>query len=565
MTRGADANRLSLAGLLVREAGRNSLHAIRRPFRGLALSLARTPARLLIAPSDIRTADPTIANDLYAGYFSFAGKVVNTHGQPPFSIETPSAEWEAALTGFGWLRHLRAADSPLAGAQARALVSDWLNIGERRGGAGWQPRTVARRLLAWLSHSRLILEGVDVNFYRRFMRSIARQAATLEFELPGISGVDRLLVLTALANIGLCVEGQERRLRRASSWLGAELARQVLADGGHVSRNPQVIVDLLLDLLPLRQSYAARGEAPPPQLMNAIDRMLPMLRLFQLGDGMLALFNGMSATAAHQLATILAYDDARAAPLSQAPYSGYQRLNALDAALVMDTGAPPPSTFSRDAHAGCLSFEFVTQGQRLVVNCGAPPYRRSKSIVAARVTAAHSTLVVADTSSCRFAPNAGPARRLAGIIIGGPGQVIVARADDEAGGIIEASHDGYASIFGFIHARRIWLARDGARLTGSDRLAPLAGATLADQPYAIRFHAHPASTLSPTVDGAVTIELPDGARWLFHATLPATIEESIAFANMDRPRGAEQIVIHARSGNTPEVQWTFERIGAAGA
>ena len=33
--------------------------------------------------------------------------------------------------------------------------------------------------------------------------------------------------------------------------LSAELDRQILPDGGHISRNPQIAVDLLLDLLPL--------------------------------------------------------------------------------------------------------------------------------------------------------------------------------------------------------------------------------------------------------------------------------------------------------------------------
>ena len=48
------------------------------------------PKRLLIAPQDIRTADPTMASDIYAGYFAFAGKMVNTHGRSPFETPPPS-------------------------------------------------------------------------------------------------------------------------------------------------------------------------------------------------------------------------------------------------------------------------------------------------------------------------------------------------------------------------------------------------------------------------------------------------------------------------------------------
>ena len=59
---------------------------------------------------------------------------------------------------------------------------------------------------------------------------------------------------------------------------------------------PGALIELLIDLLPLRQTFAARNIAPPPALLNAIDRMMPMLRFFRHGDGNFALFNGMSAT-----------------------------------------------------------------------------------------------------------------------------------------------------------------------------------------------------------------------------------------------------------------------------
>ena len=62
----------------------------------------------------------------------------------------------------------------------------------------------------------------------------------------------------------LCIAGHERRLAQSQKLLVAELERQVLPDGGHISRNPWVLVELLLDLLPLRRCFAARGQAARP-------------------------------------------------------------------------------------------------------------------------------------------------------------------------------------------------------------------------------------------------------------------------------------------------------------
>src|ERR1700743_680636 len=83
--------------------------------------------RLIIAPHDLRTADATRAAEIYAGRFVFAGKIGTCQGRSSFEREPPSEDWEVSLLGFGWLRHLRAADTALTRANARSLVDDWMS------------------------------------------------------------------------------------------------------------------------------------------------------------------------------------------------------------------------------------------------------------------------------------------------------------------------------------------------------------------------------------------------------------------------------------------------------
>ncbi len=167
-------------------------------------------------------------------------------------------------------------------------------------------------------------------------------------------------------------------LKRAVATLNGQLNEQILLDGGPIGRNPQALVELLFDLLPLRQAFAARGLSPPPELLNAIDRITPALRMFQHGDGSLALFNGAGVTAPERIALALSYDDSRGQPIFNARYSGYQRLEGGDALVLVDAGPPPPPLFSHAAHAGCLSFEFSLGSERIVVNCGAPGAQRRR-------------------------------------------------------------------------------------------------------------------------------------------------------------------------------------------
>jgi uncharacterized heparinase superfamily protein len=279
-------DRLRLAWLVLRHGARRGLRVAATPLRGLRRRGKRTPDRLVIAPPDLRTTDPTVAADIYGGYFAFAGKGVTTAGRSIFEIVPPSPAWAEALAGFGWLRHLRATDSALARANARALVDDWISLHKRPRGAAWGTPVTARRMISWLTQSPLILEGADSQFYRTFMRSLGRHAAWLSRAMgQGTPAEPRLIATLALAYFGLCTDPSHAGARRAFRALADELDRQILPDGGHLSRNPRVLVDLLTDLLPLRQGFASQGIEIPRPILNAIDRMMPMLRLFRHGDG----------------------------------------------------------------------------------------------------------------------------------------------------------------------------------------------------------------------------------------------------------------------------------------
>ena len=171
----AVAYRRRISSLLLGRAARSVL--ARASGQSVALSRfwpGRTD-RLLIAPNDLRTVDATRASEIYAGRFVFAGKIVTSHGRSIFELDPPSDDWEANLLGFGWLRHLRAADSAITRANARALIDDWISKPIRKRGIGWRADVLARRVISLLSQAPLVLNDADGKFYRRFLRSLTRE------------------------------------------------------------------------------------------------------------------------------------------------------------------------------------------------------------------------------------------------------------------------------------------------------------------------------------------------------------------------------------------------------
>ncbi len=569
MTRVSVAERFKLSVLIERRAFRSLVGRINaHPLMRWRYSSAKTD-RLVIAPQDLRTADATRASEIYGGRFAFAGKVVICDRRSPFEMAPPSDEWAVDLLSFAWLRHLRAANSAITRANARSLVDDWINTQGRWHPLGWRPDILSRRILFWLCQAPFVLQDADVRFYRRFTRSLSRQVRYLRRTLnQSRDGLPRLQAVIALAYAALCLEGQSGSLRTAARRLIDELGRQILPDGGHVSRNPGTLIELLIDLLPLRQLFSARNLSPPAALNNAIDRMMPMLRFFRHADGNFALFNGMGPTPVDMVATVLAYDDARGAPVANAPHSGYQRIDAGKTALIMDTGRPPPLALSQEAHAGCLSFELSWNLNRLVVNCGLPAVNRENWRQVARATPAHSTVTLNDTSSCRFFEARTFRRLLFGtLIVNGPRNVQVLREDTVDGAILRTSHDGYDADFATTHHRLLRLSPDGRALDGEDNFSfsPRSGAQTPDG-FAVRFHLHPAVKANRLSDGhGVILLLPDHDLWTFNTYGETVeIEESVFLAGPDGPRRTVQVVIYGHARKQPRVRWSFRHTPPAG-
>lgn len=528
----------------------------------------RTPERVLIAPPDLRPADPLVANEIYSGRFPFAGYMVETGGQSPFQADVANAAWVEALHSFRWLRHMQAAGTDLAAANARALVSDWIAThGKRLAAPAWDPAVTAKRTIAWLQHSAVVLQGAELSFYRSFLRLLAVQIRYLRTMAPQIpDGEERLRALIALAFGALSLPAPPAALRVATRNLAAELDRQIFPDGGHVSRNPAAVLELLADLLPLRQTYQNQAEPAPEALLGAIERMLPALRFFRHRDGALARFNGTGVTAAGEVMAVLRHDDTGGAPLLHAPHSGFERLTMGSTTVIVDTGAAPPPAASRKAHAGCLSFE-MSSGQRLfIVNSGVDSHGPDEFRPLARATAAHSTATVNDSSSGRF--NLSPRLRglLGTVLIDGSREVICERNDGHGVQSFTARHDGYLARFGLYHEREMALTGEGGVIDGADRFFGRGGAAPhgGRDRVVLRFHVHPDIAVGFDERNRLILAAAQGEAWSFSCeTLQPVVEESIFFAGVGGPRRSRQIAVSFNPAEHHDVRWRIVRTRTA--
>jgi uncharacterized heparinase superfamily protein len=568
-SRGRSAReQIGLAALAVERARRGALARMRRS--RLMLWRYRSPGadELLLAPPDLRAHDASFADEVSAGSFGLAGAVANLRGRSPFAIEPPTPAWARELHGFGWLRHLDGGRVSEDGMIARKLVGDWIKRSHGPLDLAWQPEIVGRRVTAWLAHAALLLDGADRKRYAAVMRSLTEQITYLStswHDAP--DGTPRLVALFGLVHADLCLAGHERRLAQSQKLLVTELDRQVPPDGGHISRNPWVLVELLLDLLPLRRCFAARAKTPDPALPAAIQRMTAMLRHLRLGDGMPARFNGMGLGERGAIATVLAYDEARPADPAVPLRSGYGRLERASTVVLVDAGTPPPMELAGAACAGCLSVELSSGAELVFVNGGLPGEIEAGRRTVARATSNHNTLCLGEQSSAKLVRDARLEREIGGPPLRHPDTVTCAVRQADGGMELEASHDGYVGRWGLVHTRHLKLDAAGARLEGVDRLAPAKGLVRFswDVPFAVHFHLHPdaQARVGPSPETADLV-LQNGEEWRLTATGAAvSIEEGLYYADAAGACPAQQVVLRARCYGASEVSWLIERTRAA--
>jgi uncharacterized heparinase superfamily protein len=518
--------------------------------------------QLVIVPQDLRTADPSFWREIELGQFGLAGTAVVLHGRSPFEISPPNEAWLRSLHGFGWLRHLDAAGNPEAREFARRITVEWIIRQRNETPQAWEPGVMGRRLISWLSYASLLLDGADSKSYDTITQSLGMQLVRLSATWrEGAEGHPRILGLIALVLADLSIAGHDRQLREAERLLARELSRQLLRDGGHVSRNPSILIELMLDILPLRQCFVARDRRPPPELAGASQRMLAILRFMRMGDGTLARFNGVSVASPAGLATVLAYDDRQEPITGLAPFSKYARLEGNKTVVICDVGAPPPLSMSGDAQAGCLSFEMSSGAHLIFVNGGVPGAADHDWRVIARATASHNTLCLADSSSALLVRDPALERLMGVAALKLPEHVNVEIRSVDLGTELVASHDGYRDRYGLIHQRQLLVEHSG-RVRGIDRLdgARVRVRLRKDLPFSIHFHLHPDVKCSGgDQPGTFIIGLSDGETWRFTVEgAGATIEESIYFADSAGPVRSLQIVVRGVTFGETEVKWAME-------
>ena len=535
---------------IVRKLARGSLFS--------RLKGSRQPLKLAAVPRDHVPGDRSRGESLLGGPLAVGSAAVALTDLDFASLDGALAE---QVEGFAWLRDLAAATSREKGARiAEGIVGRWLLAHGTRADDAWAAHLWGERTLFWTAYAPYILSSSDAGYRSALLNTLARGARHVEANADkSPQGLKRVTAWCGVIAAGLLVQGGVSRIARGEAGLARALSAAQFDDGGLVSRSPFEQLLLVDRLGLLRACYFAAKQTIPDGIEAAAAAGLAALHGVTLGDGALSSWQGCNPGEVSRLTALIEGCGFRARPLRQARGWGYQRLSALGTIVVLDAAPPPAQKLTAHGSASTLAFELSDGGQRLVVNCGGPgllPTDLSDGLVnGLRTTAAHSTLVLADTNSTNILAD--------GSLGKGVEDVAIDRSEDNDASRLEASHDGYVRAFGMVHKRSLMLGNDGKELRGADQLQPRGRKKIRDSAsYAVRFHLAPGIEATTTADGMGAILRSKGAPpWNFRCRGGSlTIEDSLWIDGRGRPQPTLQLAVTGDiSALGGEIGWQFRR------
>ena len=538
-------------------------HIVRRLARGSLLSRLggkRQPLKLAAVPRDHVAGDRQRGAQILGGKLAIGSEIIPL-GELDFASVAPTSRAGEVLQGFSWLRDLAAAASRERGAAlGESLVGRWLVAHGSRPDEAWAPHLWGERILFWSAYAPYILSSKDSGYRSALLNTFARGARHLDSTAnKAPRGLKRVTAWCGVVAAGLLVQGGVSRVARGESGLARALGTAQFDDGGLVSRSPYEQMLLVDRLGLLRSCYLAARQTIPEGIETAAAAALAALHGVTLGDGALSSWQGCGPGEAARMMALIEGCGLRARPLRQARGWGYQRLSALGTVLVLDAAPPPQPKMAASATASTLAFELSDGGQRLVVNCGGPgplPTGLPRDFsIALRSTAAHSTLVLADSNSTSISPDGSLGR--------GVEDVAIDRREDNDSSRLDASHDGYVKGFGMVHRRSLIVGNDGKEVRGIDQLVPkgrkkIRGAA----PYAVRFHLAPGVEATLTADGmGALLRSKDAPPWNFRCRGGELVsEESLWIDGRGQLRRTIQLAVTGEiSALGGEIGWQFRR------
>ena len=435
------------------------------------------------------------------------------------------------------------------------IISDWINKNYKYSSESWEFDLTSKRIIAWLSNYNLTIDEGNKDYLNIFNEMVQKQTNHLVNEINNSKNInDKMIGCAAIILVGLTYKDEKKYLTYGLNLLKKITKSSFNNYGFTKSRSIKQLIFYLKYFILIREWFK-EAQVEVPDLVNE--------SIFYLGQGYAfiwqniksdILMNGNNISNNIEFDHYLKRFDYKFKNENK-EFSGYAILHNKKISIAMDIGQPPSSNFSSEYQSGSLSFEIISNGKKLISNCGFYDGKNEKLVKLSKSTAAHNTLVIDDNSSCKFKKN-----KKNFLIKDGFNILKKNIVCEKNYWKISASHDGYNKKYNAIHERDIEYYPEQFKFVGTDKI--LIKKSNLNLKFDIRFHLEPNIKLMKTQDNkAILIELEDEG-WKFTCNnFNINIDNGLYFGNKNSYIQNQNIFISGiTSSKNENITWQLNKI-----
>ena len=457
------------------------------------------------------------------------------------------------LNSFYWFFSL---DLKSSKQTAQSVISSWIKSNNKYNYKVWDFDLTAKRIIAWVSCHNLTFEDSDQDYKEKFNKLVQKQANHLINEINRSKLVDdKLIGCAAIILVGLCYQDEKRYLSFGLNTL-KKISKLSLDNLGFPkSRSLKQLIFYLKYFILVREWFKEAQISVPEYIDETIYYLGQSYTFIWQNINQDILFNGNHISNNGEFDQYLKRFG-YVFKNENKEIAGYAILKNKRIILAMDIGGSPSNNFSKFYQSGALSFEVISNGEKLITNSGYFANRQNKLNKLSRSTSLQSTLSIEDHSSCDY-------KKLdKHDLIVKKGLHIIRKNTvfEDNYWKISGAHDGYLKKFKTIHEREIEFYPEQMKFIGFDKL--LRKDNFKHIKFDIRFHLNPSAKVMKTQDNkSIFIEL-ENEGWKFNCeNHDINIDNGLYLGNKNSYKENQNICISGISKEESQIiKWEITKL-----
>jgi uncharacterized heparinase superfamily protein len=410
------------------------------------------------------------------------------------------------LHSFFWLFSL---DLKSSKTSVQSVILNWINTNYNYNSKSWEIDVLSKRIIAWVSYSKLTYEDSNQEYKEKFNSLIKKQVNHLINEIQRSKSIDdKMISCSAIILTGLSYQEKFKYLDFGLNLLKKIIKSSFDSEVFPKSRNIRQLNFYLKYFVLIREWLRESQNDIPDYIDETIYYLGQAYSLTWQSIKKNILFNGNIEFNFEELDEYLKRLGYK---FKNENYEvgNYIILKNKKISIVMDVGPSPEKKFSEEYQSGALSFEILLTNKKLICNSGYFQNYKNKLNDISKSTANHSTLILDNHSSCKLRKQKNQKSKIEqGLKIINKSVVF-----EENYWSINSAHDGYIKKYGIIHDRQIEFFPEKYKFIGYDKL--IKKKKFKSLNFEIRFHLDPEAKIMETQDGNnIFIEI-DQEGWKF--------------------------------------------------